>query len=84
MARCDVYWGSHGCDLERGHGGPHRCSCADDPDIDPVTKEYRSEPGVFNVGAPPYYGPETRFYGDDVFEGRAVEPLALNPSTGTV
>lgn len=49
---CRVYWGSHGCDLPRGHDGPHICECAD-----------RSEPG--NVGAPPYYGPDTIFYGED-------------------
>lgn len=23
--RCRVYWGSHGCQLDRGHEGPHRC-----------------------------------------------------------
>lgn len=62
---CRVYWGSHGCKLERGHDGPHLCSCTDDPGIDPETKEYIDDPGCFNVGAPPYYGPETRFYGED-------------------
>jgi hypothetical protein len=53
---CRVYWGSHGCRLERGHDGPHICDCADD----------EPSPGVVNVGAPPYYGPDTRFYGEDV------------------
>lgn len=24
---CRVYWGSHGCCLERGHDGEHRCVC---------------------------------------------------------
>lgn len=75
MAYCRVYWGSHGCKLERGHTGPHLCDCADDPGVDPMTKEYLSDPGCFNVGGPPYYGPETRFYGEDVYEGREVEPL---------
>lgn len=28
MKHCRVYWGSHGCSLERGHDGPHICSCA--------------------------------------------------------
>lgn len=23
---CNVYWGSHGCDLVYGHDGPHLCS----------------------------------------------------------
>lgn len=49
---CRVFWGSHGCKLERGHEGPHLCECAD-PD----------EEG--NVGGPPYYGPDTRFWGED-------------------
>lgn len=62
---CHVYWGSHGCKLERGHDGPHLCDCADDPGIDPETREYVEEPGVYNVGAPPYYGPETIFFGED-------------------
>lgn len=52
MRDCRVYWGSHGCMLERGHTGPHECDCYD-PD----------EKG--NVGGPPYYGPETKFYGED-------------------
>lgn len=50
---CRVYWGSHGCCRPRGHQGPHLClSCRDD-----------DEDGW--VGAPPYYGTETRFYGED-------------------
>lgn len=49
---CRVYWGSHGCDLTRGHEGHCRCSCADEP-----------EPGT--VGAYPYYGPGTKFHGED-------------------
>ncbi len=61
---CRVYWGSHGCKLERGHDGPHLCCCAvknwqDFPD------GYEDKDGVLNVGAPPYYGPDTRFYGED-------------------
>jgi hypothetical protein len=62
---CCVYWGSHGCNLERGHDGPHLCDCADDEGVDPKTREYVDEPGIFNVGAPPYYGPDTNFYGED-------------------
>ena len=54
---CRVYWGSHGCQLERGHDGPHRCccECVDHPDPDSGCN-----------GAFPYYGPETHFYGEDV------------------
>lgn len=33
---CRVYWGSHGCKLERGHRGPHRC----DPDCPPIDLRY--------------------------------------------
>lgn len=53
VVRCRVYWGSHACALERGHDGPHLCSCADIP------------PEHGGVGGPPYYGPGTRFYGED-------------------
>ena len=63
--RCRVYWGTHGCTLERGHDGPHLCDCADDPGVDPETRLYLDDPQVLNVGAPPYYGPETSFYGED-------------------
>lgn len=55
---CRAYWGSHGCCLPRGHEGPHICACALDH------AEDESE-GLVNVGAPPYYGPGTHFYGED-------------------
>ena len=30
MTLCNIYWGSHGCDLERGHVGLHVCrGCCD-------------------------------------------------------
>lgn len=61
---CDVYWGSHGCMHPRGHGAgiPHECDCCE--------CEHHPYPdwpdtGVRCVAKPPYYGPETRFYGDD-------------------
>jgi hypothetical protein len=63
---CRVFWGTHGCDLQRGHTGPHLCSCAWDEDGDPLPYENEDEDGPWvNVGAPPYYGPNTRFFGDD-------------------
>lgn len=40
---------------ERGHKGFCRCECADDP----------AWQGPGNVGGPPYYGPDTTFYGED-------------------
>lgn len=48
---CETYWGSHGCCLNKDHREPCRCIC----DL--------REAG--NVGGPPYYGPETQFYGRD-------------------
>lgn len=54
---CRVYWGSHGCDLERGHDGHCECCCCCDGE---------HEGGGSCVGMHPYYGPETRFYGEDV------------------
>jgi hypothetical protein len=54
---CRVYWGSHGCDLERGHDGHHFCNCCE------CTNHPDPDSGC--VGAYPYYGPETNFYGDD-------------------
>lgn len=57
---CEVYWGSHGCELPRGHhqtDGPDRycrCDCVD--------------PGDTGDGAYPYFGPETMFYGRDIAE----------------
>lgn len=60
---CDVYWGSHGCDLTRGHEGHHFCSCCD---CDPHVTEPRLD-GSFGpcVGAWPFYGPDTEFFGED-------------------
>jgi len=63
---CRVYWGSHGCDLQRGHverdGTPHDCGCCE--------CEHHPYPnwpdeGVLCVAKEPYYGPGTNFYGED-------------------
>ncbi len=58
---CRVYWGSHGCDLERGHEGDCDCGCCDCGNAHPDAGG-----GVLCVAKAPYYGPETRFYGEDV------------------
>ncbi len=52
---CKVYWDSQACYLSPGHEGPHVCNpeCAAIP------------PEDGGAGRPPYYGPETRFYGED-------------------
>ena len=46
---CRVYWGSHGCHLERGHDGPHLC----DEDCSVGAPPYYGPDVV------------TRFYGED-------------------
>lgn len=63
---CRVYWGSHGCDEPRGHPPevPHACDCCEcgsHPDPDPDNPG--NEPSC--VARPPYYGPGTRFFGED-------------------
>jgi hypothetical protein len=68
MGQCRVYWGSHGCDLERGHSGAHECDCCDCPagrhnGVD--APELVDDQGVFCVAKAPYYGNRTVFYGED-------------------
>ena len=60
---CRVYWGSHGCRYPRGHYGAHECDCCKCADH---AKSNEIEPGVTCVAKPPYYGPQTKFYGEDV------------------
>lgn len=60
---CRTYWGSHGCRLPRGHGGPHECECARD-EQGQLLPRYDDD-GCLNAGAAPYYGPGTHFYGED-------------------
>lgn len=58
---CRVYWGSHGCALERGHKEPCVCDCCRCKPHDETSHEREG-----CVAAPPYYGPDTKFYGEDV------------------
>lgn len=53
---CQVYWNSHGCRFMCGHDGPCECDCCDCE-----TTPCHS----WCVAKPPYYGPETLFYGAD-------------------
>lgn len=53
---CRVYWGSHGCRHDRGHDGDHECDCCE-------CQQHPDDAGC--VAGPPYYGPDTRFYGED-------------------
>lgn len=55
---CRVYWGSHGCARPRGHEGAHWCDCCE--------CDSHPQEGEGCVAGPPYYGPDTRFYGEDV------------------
>ncbi len=56
---CRVYWGSHGCQLNRGHDGVCVCDDSCRPDADEIAD------GMIDAGRPPYYGPDTVFYGED-------------------
>lgn len=53
---CRVYWGSHGCARPRGHEGDHWCDCC-------KCDDHPSNAGC--VAGPPYYGHDTRYYGED-------------------
>lgn len=71
---CRVYWGSHGCKHPRGHypATPHECDCCDCPDheanegrrTDWTEDEVDGGEWVC-VAKPPYYGPDTNFWGED-------------------
>lgn len=56
---CDVNWGSHGCALIRGHEGPCACDCCGCAD------HARDHVANRCAGKPPYFGPDTVFYGAD-------------------
>lgn len=62
---CRVYWGSHGCELPRGHPEdvPHECDCCRCGEHHPYPEWPDTQ--VLCVALPPYYGPGTRFYGED-------------------
>ena len=53
---CQVYWGSHGCERPNGHKGAHWCDCCD----------CKNHPESGCVAGPPYYGADTRFFGEGV------------------
>ena len=56
---CRVYWGSHGCMHPRGHSIeiPHECDCCE--------CENHPDPDSGCVAKPPYYGEDTKYYGED-------------------
>jgi hypothetical protein len=56
---CDVNWGSHGCVLPLFHDGAHECDCCEcENHPDPLERL-----GYVCVAKPPYFGPDTRFWG---------------------
>jgi len=66
---CRVYWGSHGCRHERGHDPeiPHECDCCEcgnHPDPPSIAAD-ADLPYCTCVAKPPYYGPDTKFYGEE-------------------
>ena len=74
---CRVYWGSHGCRFVRGHNGLCACACCDCPagHHDGIeAPRLVDDAGVICVALPPYYGADTRFYGEDV-AARGLRPV---------
>lgn len=59
---CRVYWGSHGCHLERSHDGHHWCDCCE---CEGEHTDAPDDEGTICVASFPYYGPDTNFYGED-------------------
>lgn len=65
MNTCDVYWGSHGCDLPAGDDHEHRCEgCCDDPENGKGHfAGHQTAPDGYGfdgcAGAWPYYGSES-------------------------
>lgn len=59
--KCPVFWGSHGCDLERGHDGQHLCRACCFPESDLHMDLHRAAPADGYgcdgcAGTWPYYG----------------------------
>lgn len=72
--RCQVFWGDHACKEKRWHPAstPHACDCCgcdDHPDL---------ESGC--VALPPYYGKDTKFFGDDAADYRLPLERRLAPA----
>ncbi|WP_311208786.1 MULTISPECIES: hypothetical protein [unclassified Aeromicrobium] len=67
--QCRTFWGTHGCDLPRGHDvekDPHACGCCDCDDHEANAGQRSDDDGEWVcVARPPYYGPDTKFYGED-------------------
>lgn len=61
MDTCNMFWGSHGCDLPEGHPGQHHCLSCCEPN-DPVHMKAHRDAFANQYGADgcagtwPYYG----------------------------
>lgn len=58
---CPMFWGSHGCDLARGHDGQHWCrSCCRTDDREHMALHAAARPDQYGsdgcAGTWPYYG----------------------------
>ncbi len=69
---CRVYWGSHGCDKVRGHGGEHICKsgttgsyCSSPPIVTDRLATYWEYVPCHNQAADVTLDPQL-FYGEDV------------------
>ncbi len=76
LVYCETYWGTHGCELHKGHGGYCICCCECQ---DHLTRE---EDGC--VGAFPYYGKDTKFYGADAKIAQEKFDAAMDNNRGTI
>lgn len=59
--KCDIFWGSHGCDLPHGHHGQHYCiGCCDGSEPSHQRLHDEADPNQYGVngcaGTWPYYG----------------------------
>lgn len=62
----DVYWGSHGCENGTTHLIGVECLCCCECDDHAVEGFIPDDSGGgICVGAYPFYGPDTHFYGED-------------------
>lgn len=60
MTVCNMLWGSHGCHLESGHDGLHRCCCCDASADEHMAFHAAAEADEYGAdgcaGQWPYYG----------------------------
>lgn len=75
---CRVYWGTHGCELPRGHEGHHKCICCKCKDHE---SQY-NENGC--VGTYPYYGSNTMLSGEDLDQSITLKRKSIHQSLSSI